>query len=250
MKDTSEELFKKYINAIFADSPLDFFAERTAAFLSTLMPVSSLFLYRATGNVTTKLAECNKTPGVHVDDRIVIPEAMMVRLRTEKHFFSNGVCKIRIFTGRETCAYADLHRSIYKVETSVIYIPLRYNLLKETSVTLLVTSAGVENYTQEHLEICTSLQPVFVDCFLSILSECSQDPREPQKQQETPPDTRPFQTFDEMTVEHIGKALARTKGKISGAAGAAALLGLNPSTLWSKIRKYRINVKGMEQAGL
>ena len=48
-------------------------------------------------------------------------------------------------------------------------------------------------------------------------------------------------------AENWIEALNRTNGKISGQDGAAELLGLNPSTLWSKIRKYRIDVKGLER---
>jgi transcriptional regulator with GAF, ATPase, and Fis domain len=41
--------------------------------------------------------------------------------------------------------------------------------------------------------------------------------------------------------EQIEAALAQTKGKVSGRQGAAAILGLPPSTLESKIRALRIN---------
>ena len=244
MKMTPEELFKRYIAAIFADASLDFFVERTASFLSTLMPVSSLLLYRAKGSVTTRIAECTKTPGVHVDEVIRIPEETMERLRTEKHFFTAGGCEIRVFTGREDCTYAELHRAIYRGDTSAIYIPLKYSLLKETSVTLLVTSPGLDNYTEEHAAICAALQPVLVDCLLNILSERTQDAASPSPSERL---GEPFLTFDEFTVRHITDALTRTNGKISGTDGAAVLLGLNPSTLWSKIREYRINVKGLER---
>ncbi len=249
MKYTLELLLRKYVNATFENSPLRFFIERTATFLSTLMPVSSLFLFRASGNVTIKLAECNKTPGVHVSDRVVIPAETMTRLRTEKHFFSGSLCEAKIFTGLETCVYAEMHRALYKIDTSAIYIPIKYNLLKETRVILVVASAGVDNYTQEHLDICTTLQPVFIDCFLNILSEHSPQTDAGAKEGDSANmlSSEAFETFDEVTVGHILKALNRTGGKISGQDGAASLLGLNPSTLWSKIRKYHIDVKGLER---
>jgi transcriptional regulator with GAF, ATPase, and Fis domain len=41
--------------------------------------------------------------------------------------------------------------------------------------------------------------------------------------------------------EIIGAALAETKGRVSGPAGAAAKLGIPPSTLESRIRSMRIN---------
>jgi len=41
--------------------------------------------------------------------------------------------------------------------------------------------------------------------------------------------------------EMIGAALAETRGRVSGASGAAAKLGIPPSTLESKIRSMNIN---------
>jgi len=51
----------------------------------------------------------------------------------------------------------------------------------------------------------------------------------------------PFPTLDDAMRAHIGRALARTHGKIEGRTGAAALLGLNPHTLRGKMRKLRID---------
>jgi len=49
--------------------------------------------------------------------------------------------------------------------------------------------------------------------------------------------------FDSVQRQHIERVLAMTEGKVSGKDGAAALLGLNPQTLFSKIRKFGINRK-------
>ncbi|MFV0436017.1 MAG: sigma 54-interacting transcriptional regulator [Desulfopila sp.] len=46
--------------------------------------------------------------------------------------------------------------------------------------------------------------------------------------------------LDEAIALHIGKVLAYTKGRISGPAGAARLLGVNPSTLRSRMQKLGI----------
>ncbi|MFN3202651.1 MAG: sigma-54-dependent transcriptional regulator [Bradymonadia bacterium] len=50
----------------------------------------------------------------------------------------------------------------------------------------------------------------------------------------------PVQTFEEAVKSCITAALKATGGSIYGPDGAAAMLGLNPSTLQSKMRKYRI----------
>ncbi len=50
-----------------------------------------------------------------------------------------------------------------------------------------------------------------------------------------------FSSLDQSICEHIEKALHISQGKIYGEDGAANLLGLKPTTLQSKIRKYGID---------
>jgi transcriptional regulator with GAF, ATPase, and Fis domain len=47
-------------------------------------------------------------------------------------------------------------------------------------------------------------------------------------------------TLEEGERIHIRQALAATAGRIHGADGAAALLGINPSTLRSRMKKLGI----------
>ncbi len=51
----------------------------------------------------------------------------------------------------------------------------------------------------------------------------------------------PFATLEAATRRHIEAALVRTRGRIEGPSGAAALLGLNPHTLRGKMRKLRLD---------
>ncbi len=48
--------------------------------------------------------------------------------------------------------------------------------------------------------------------------------------------------------ENIIQALKRCAGKVSGNAGAAALIGVKSTTLSSRIKKYRINPKEYKQS--
>ena len=50
-----------------------------------------------------------------------------------------------------------------------------------------------------------------------------------------------FPTLDEAMSQHIAKALGRTRGRIEGPGGAADLLGINPHTLRSRMRKMGID---------
>jgi DNA-binding NtrC family response regulator len=53
-------------------------------------------------------------------------------------------------------------------------------------------------------------------------------------------DLGPMTTLEEAERQHIRRALESTKGKVDGPAGAAALLGINPSTLRSRMQKLGI----------
>lgn len=50
-------------------------------------------------------------------------------------------------------------------------------------------------------------------------------------------------TLEEIECRHIRETLKATRGKIKGRGGAAELLGLNPSTLYSRMRKLAIRVE-------
>jgi len=47
----------------------------------------------------------------------------------------------------------------------------------------------------------------------------------------------PLLTLQEMERRHIERALHSTDGKISGKGGAAEILGINPNTLRSRMKK-------------
>ncbi len=53
--------------------------------------------------------------------------------------------------------------------------------------------------------------------------------------------TGAFQTLDEAMRAHIERALARSHGRIDGKTGAAALLGLHPNTLRSRMHKLGVD---------
>ena len=51
---------------------------------------------------------------------------------------------------------------------------------------------------------------------------------------------RPVLTLEEMERQHIVRALERTNGVLAGPQGAARLLGMSRSTVWSRMRKLGI----------
>jgi DNA-binding NtrC family response regulator len=65
-------------------------------------------------------------------------------------------------------------------------------------------------------------------------------PDDSKEQEELPTRKDDFSNLDHIVSRHIKHALEMTKGRIHGPAGAAHLLGLNPSTLRHRMRKLGI----------
>ena len=58
----------------------------------------------------------------------------------------------------------------------------------------------------------------------------------------------PLLTLDAMTVRHVEAVLARTRGRIEGPDGAAALLAINPHTLRARMRQARHRLAAISPA--
>ena len=72
------------------------------------------------------------------------------------------------------------------------------------------------------------------------LAEAAGPPREPEM----------FTTFDEQARSHIEAALRKCLGRVDGPFGAARLLGLNPQTLRSRMRKLGIDPRSFRSSGV
>jgi transcriptional regulator with GAF, ATPase, and Fis domain len=55
----------------------------------------------------------------------------------------------------------------------------------------------------------------------------------------------PLQTLEDSERAHIRRALAAAGGRVHGPSGAAEMLGINPSTLRSRMQKLGISTKGV-----
>ena len=124
-----------------------------------------------------------------------------------------------------------------------------------------IYSIGKNRYSQEAIDICSFIQPMLIDTFNSILLYNDMNAlkhsfiaeRHPpankniKEKYELSSSGDAFPTLDTIIIDHIKMAIAKANGKIAGPDGAANLLGLNTSTLWSKIRKYNIDPKTLTE---
>ena len=65
--------------------------------------------------------------------------------------------------------------------------------------------------------------------------------RQPQKSAELREQVGAVDDLDAVVSRHIRRVLSRAKGRVNGPEGAAALLGINPSTLRNRMKKLRID---------
>jgi len=113
-----------------------------------------------------------------------------------------------------------LGKKITKISTS--------SLNKLTNYSFLGNVRELENIVERAVILCNS----------NVLSFDSQLLRS-----ENVAKSKRFLTLEEAQKYHIIKALKRTKGKVSGASGAAKLLEINGKTLASRISKLNISKK-------
>lgn len=64
---------------------------------------------------------------------------------------------------------------------------------------------------------------------------------QPEKPSELRQDSEGTDNLDEVVSQHIRRVLSRTEGKVNGPDGAAAFLGINPSTLRNRMKKLGID---------
>ena len=146
-------------------------------------------------------------------------------------------------------------------ESYSIYIPLKHHVLEGIHIYMSIYSIGKNRYSQEAIDICSFIQPMLIDTFNSILLYNDMNAlkhsfiaeRHPsankniKEKYELSSSGDAFPTLDTIIIDHIKMAIAKANGKIAGPDGAANLLGLNTSTLWSKIRKYNIDPKTLTE---
>ena len=180
----------------------------------------------------------------------------------EDNFFTGDVHSIKNFTGEETCVFSEFRNSIFNnEESSSIYIPLKHHVLEGIHIYMSIYSIGKNRYSQEDIDICSFIQPMLIDTFNSILLYNDMNALKHSFIAERHPSANKnikekcelsssgdaFPTLDTIIIDHIKMAIAKANGKIAGPDGAANLLGLNTSTLWSKIRKYNIDPKTLTE---
>lgn len=221
------------------------FAELLAPLFKSRMPVLGVSVIVFHDQTHHRIAGYCSDSAYIPPDEFRISSNLMERLSHERERLDfENAC---IVEAEGTGILSEIFHEIYGPDMASIFIPLGFFPHFAEFVCIAICSKG-HPYTQQHVDYCNAIRRLLVFIMAVILKQeplkfenghlVRQTPETPASE---PPKTKK-QTLDEHIIECILSSLHDSRGRVAGKNGAAAMLGLNSSTLWSKIRKYRIEM--------
>lgn len=165
--------------------------------------------------------------------------------------FEYNPFSVQAFPGDDP-ALSQLFKDLYKEGTNFIQIPLGAISSFPGYSYMNVYFTGSTVFIPRYIDCCERFRPVFI--FFSALiyhnMQWSIEGGRLMMREKTDGETAPAmsaeayeegaRTLEEVNRDYIQLMLRRTGGRVAGEHGAAHRLGLKPTTLWAKIRKYNI----------
>ena len=262
MSYTTEDILIRVIESTFSRYDLQDYVDALGDILAPYMHVAGLRCNLYANKSIYKVVEYKRSDFiVPTPDILRIPEQMLVQFYRESSVDSNPHT-IKVINGDSPVSgYREIINMIYGGPADSIYLPLEHNSELGMALFLTIYTLNSDQYTQQDVELCKLLQRPLVLAVNRIIHRekldwmaFADDPKafrftsksnrgwaEPRG--ENFHDTQEqFVSLDEYIKNYISRSIRHTKGRIAGKKGAAQLLGLPISTLWSKIRKYNIAV--------
>lgn len=227
------------------------FTERIYLYLLSYIPITSLYINTSSYKkivILEKYPFAEKVP----QKEILFDDDFMSTLANRTGYLNRFNSQI-ISTEDELTS--DFISSIYGSKCCLIYLPL--GGFPHFPDFFHMTLCGPhKSFSETHLDFCDMLRPLLQLClsYLLRVDSVQKSNEERFTEDQIPLSTEDsarlmmaeslpvFESLEEHSIAHICKALHMTNGRVAGKNGAAQLLGLNTSTLWSKIRKYGIEL--------
>ena len=256
MSDILEDVMKNMIYISYKDLSPQEFIKKVFTTFSMHMPVSNASLFEFKNNMFIKFAAFTYNENIfHSPDKVVLHKELLHDLIV--HFYSaDSRFKSQIFSDEADGVKGDVFKIMYRKPGTSIYIPIIFDISLDLCFFISLYSPGKNSYTEEHLALCDAACAPLGMAAKDIIVRGDQKPGRKKQQSSsskktTPPyseeqtnDSTTFVPFNQYVSEYIRAAIRHANGRISGKNGAAALLGLPPTTLWSKMRSLNItNVK-------
>lgn len=252
MEDEYKSWLRQMIYVTYKKFSLQEFTSNLYTFLSFYMPLATVDIYQYRERVYKNISSfsCNKNL-FHSADRVEIDEELLNQMNFDAHVM--GICfKSVIFESDQDNACSIFFKKIHFREGSSIYLPLNYGTLDNTTRYISLFSPGKGCYNERHLRLCDELREPLNSALENILLRYGEEMDRNKSDRENksingmePSSSRyagkgSVVTLDEYNANYIRTVIEYTNGRISGKNGAAALLGIPPTTLWSKMRKLNI----------
>lgn len=227
------------------------FAERIYLYLLYYIPLTSLYINTSSYK---KIVIMEKYPFAEkeLQKEIFFDDDFMSALASRTGYLNRFNSQI---ISAEDELMSDFISSIYGSKCCLIYLPL--GAFPHFPDFFHMTLCGpYKSFSETHLDFCDTLRPLLQLCLSYLLKVDSVQKNNEERFAEglSPLRTEDnarlamaeslpvFESLEQHSITHICKALHMTNGRVAGKNGAAQLLGLNTSTLWSKIRKYGIEL--------
>ena len=250
MKHSTEDILQSMIVATLNHVTYPEFVERLAMFFRNYMPVTSVGAYVFFDYRIVKIAEYAFTSTAAGPDTVDIDPEVLDRCIHESAYGDD----FDIHLQHEDDAFAEFYAKVHTQPASSIRIPLLY--YKDRMLYLSVSAYGRDRYTEDHVELCRLIRPALILAVSNMDERQRVDLRNTEALKKLKRYTEDdedrsegaasggegFLTLDEYTIRYIQKVLRHTRGRVAGKNGAAVILGMHVSTLWSKIRKFHIPV--------
>lgn len=253
MKEDIKDWVNDLIYITYKNLSLHDFIKNIYSFLYMHMHVSYIGVYEYNDGVINSLyryapfedivVDHPKQIEVHAD----ILKAIYLDVETADMWKAAKICRCN--EGHPYCKFFEM---MFGGKGECIYLPLNYGDVFDFIRFINIYSTIENYYREEHRELCEALRVPLRAALAEVLRK--QDklqrrpaPLSPSDGQLCAPSalagTPGFEvkSLDEWTAQYIRQVIQYANGRISGKNGAAALLGLPPTTLWSKMRKLNIN---------
>lgn len=249
MKDTAASWINDIIYISFKRLSLFDFCNNLYSFLRMYMDISCVGVYSFFDSTITQLFKYEPFADSEQTQKIIPVTTALLREIYVKLSESGQLHKVLFCESDKPGPEAAILALLRERSGCCLHLPLDYGDLLGgfRFINLYADQAGV--YTAEQRRLCETLRLPLRNALTDALQrrECAQaglemrQPVCPVLQESAAPYGSSFKTLNEWTAEYIRAVIRHTNGRISGKNGAAALLGLPPTTLWYKMRKLKIH---------
>lgn len=229
----------------YKDLPLKDVLKIVFEFLSVHMPISYLGIYKFFSGTMTRIAIYTPYENLLLSPEIFrIPDEFVTAVRQDNDN-SGTWASCRVTRTEGDSPHEKITKMLHPSGGTSIYMPLDYWVNYHQSRFISLHCIGACDYTQDQVDLCEEIRKPLGAALREIFDRDSgARPRTSSafsRRDESLGQPQDFCSLDDHIAQYIRQVIAHTNGRISGKNGAASILGIPPTTLWSKMRKLKIN---------